>query len=153
MIDYYFKKGYTLEWIESRIKAIIDRKKLTKVWQDNGVTENFEFGILTNEIYKEWSCMTASQYKTYKNIRKENLRDNMTDIEIVLTDLGEVVTRELAKEHKPNGLNENKRIARLGGYAAKVAKDDIEKNLGKTVVSKKNSLEYKYIDDEIKQIK
>lgn len=73
--------------------------------------------------------MTASQYKTYKNIRKENLRDNMTDIEIVLTDLGEVVTRELAKEHKPNGLNENKRIARLGGHAAKVAKDDIEKNL------------------------
>ena len=115
MIDYYLKKGYTLEWIESRIKVIIDRKKLTKVWQDNGVTENFEFGILTNEIYKEWSCMTASQYKTYKNIRKENLRDNMTDIEIALTNIGEIAARDIAREEHPQGLKENLRVAKRGG--------------------------------------
>ena len=154
MIDYYLKKGYTLEWIESRIKAIIDRKKLTNVWKDNGITENYEYAILTNEIYREWSGMTATQYRSYKNIRKENLRDNMTDIEVALTDLGEIATRELVKEKKPNGLKKNKQIARLGGHAAKVARDDIEKNLGRTVISSDNTLNYKYIDDErIEQIK
>ena len=131
MIDFYLKKGYTLEWIEARIKAIIDRKKLTKVWQNNGIKEGKEYAILTNEIYKEWSGMTASEYKSHKGIRKENLRDNMSDIEVVLTDLGEVATRELAKKHKPKGLEENKKIAKLGGHAAKSARDDLEKNLGK----------------------
>ena len=93
MIDFYLKKGYSLEWIEARIKAIIDRKKLTKTWKDSGINEGTEFAILTNEIYKEWSGMTASQYKAYKNIRKESLRDNMTDIEVALTDLGEIARR------------------------------------------------------------
>ena len=101
MIDYYLRKGYPLEWIEARIKAIIDRKKLTKTWEENGIDENYEFGILTNEIYKEWSEMTASEYKQYKNIRKESLRDNMSDIEVALTDLGEIATREFAKSHQP----------------------------------------------------
>jgi len=84
MIDYYLKKGYTLEWIEARIKTIIDRKKLTKIWDESGIENNLEYAILTNEIYKEWSGMTASEYKSYKKIRKENLRDNMTDIEVAL---------------------------------------------------------------------
>ena len=97
MIDFYLKKGYSLEWIEARIKAIIDRKKLTKVWYDGGVKEGKEYGILTNEIYKEWSGMTASEYKSYKGIRKENLRDNMSRLEVILTDLGEAATEELAK--------------------------------------------------------
>ena len=108
MIDIYLKKGYTLEWIEARIKAVIDRKKLTKVWQDNGIKEGNEYAILTNEIYKEWSGMTASEYKSYKGIRKENLRDNMSRLEVILTDLGEAATEELVKEHKPKGLEENK---------------------------------------------
>ena len=150
MIDFYLHKGYTLEWIELRIKAIIDRKKLTKVWHDSGVEDGSEYAILTNEIYKEWSGMTASDYKAYKGIRKENLRDNMTDIEVVLTDLGEVATRELAREHKPYGLEQNKEIARMGGDAAKAARDNIEKNLGKTIISNKNKLNYKYIDDNNK---
>ena len=150
MIDFYLHKGYTLEWIELRIKAIIDRKKLTKVWHDSGVKDGSEYAILTNEIYKEWSGMTASDYKAYKGIRKENLRDNMTDIEVVLTDLGEVATRELAREHKPYGLEQNKEIARMGGDAAKAARDNIEKNLGKTIISNKNKLNYKYIDDNNK---
>ena len=147
MIDFYLKKGYSLEWIEARIKAIIDRKKLTNTWKDNGINEGMEFAILTNEIYKEWSGMTASEYKNYKNIRKESLRDNMTDIEVALTDLGEIATRELAKKHKPYGLKKNKEIAKMGGNVAKVARDDIEKKLGETVISKDNMLDYEYIDD------
>ena len=149
MIDFYLKKGYTLEWIEARIKAIIDRIKLTNTWKENGVNEGVEYAILTNDIYKEWSGMTAQEYKSYKGIRKENLRDNMTDIEVVLTDLGEVATRELAKEHKPYGLEQNKKIAQMGGSAAKAARDNIEKNLGKTVISNKNSLNYEYIDEKL----
>ena len=150
MIDYYLRKGYTLEWIEARIKAIIDRKKLTKAWHDNGIESNSEYAILTNEIYKEWSGMSASEYKVYKGIRKENLRDNMTDIEVVLTDLGEVATRELTKKHKPQGLKENKKIAKMGGNVAKVARDDIENKLGESVISKENHLGYKYLDDNKK---
>lgn len=147
-IDYYRAKGYSDKWIEGRLKGILDRKKLTDVWKENGITKDYEYGILTNEIYKEWSGMKASEYKEYKNIRKESLRDNMTDMEIALTDLGEVATRELTKQHKPYGLEENKEIAKLGGHAAKVAREDIEKNLGKTVVSKSNSLKYKYLNTD-----
>ena len=150
MIDIYLKKGYTLEWIEARIKAVIDRKKLTKVWQNNGIKEGKEYGILTNEIYKEWSGMTASEYKSYKEIRKENLRDNMSRLEVILTDLGEAATEELAKKHRPQGLEANKKIAKLGGHAAKSARDDLEKNLGESVITSKNNLNYKYIDDNKK---
>ena len=149
MIDFYLKKGYTLEWIESRLKAIIDRKKLTKVWQDNGIKEGKEYAILTNEIYKEWSGMTASEYKSHKGIRKENLRDNMSRLEVILTDLGEAATEELVKEHKPKGLEENKKMAKLGGHAAKSARDDLEKNLGKSVITSENNLNYKYLEEDM----
>ena len=149
MIDYYLAKGYTLEWIEVRVKAILDRKKLTNAWKDTGITDNVDYAILTNEIYKEWSGMTAQQYKFYKNIRKENLRDNMTDIEVALTDLSEIATRELVKKHKPMGLKANKEIAKMGGHASRVARDDIEKNLGRSVVSKDNALSYKYIEEDL----
>ena len=93
--------------------------------------------------------MSAQQYKSYKNIRKENLRDNMTDIEVALADLGEIATRELAKKHRPLGLEQNKKVAKMGGHAAKVARDDIERNLGETVVSKDNALSYKYVEDDL----
>lgn len=148
-IDYYRKRGYSDKWIEVRLKGILDRNKLTDIWKKGGISKNYEYGILTNEIYKEWSSMKASEYKAYKGIRKESLRDNMTDIEVALTDLGEIATRELAKEHKPYGLEQNKKIAKMGGHAAKVARDDIEKNLGKSVISNKNSLNYKYIDEKL----
>ena len=148
-IDYYRKRGYDDKWIETRIKATLDRNKLTDVWKDGGITENFEYGILTNEIYKEWSGMTAQEYKSFKGIREENLRDNMSDVEVALTNLGEIATRELAKEHKPYGLEQNKKIAKMGGSAAKAARDNIEKNLGKTVISNKNSLNYEYIDEKL----
>ena len=144
-IDYYRNKGYSDKWIESRLKGILDRRKLTDVWKENGIKQNYEYAILTNEIYQSWAGMKASEYKDYKNIRKESLRDNMTDIEVALTDLGEIATRELAREHKPYGLKENRKIAKMGGHAAKVARDDIEKNLGKSVISKTNALNYKYL--------
>ena len=149
MIDFYIKKGYSLEWIEMRLKAIINRKKLTNTWKENNISEDYEFAILTNEIYKEWSGMTASEYKNFKGLRKENLRDNMTDIEVALTDLGELATRELTKTHKPNGLDENKEIAKIGGNIAKNTRDDLEKRLGRTVIENTNSLNYQYNDEKL----
>ena len=135
-IDLYRNKGYDEKWITERIKGIQNRKELTEVWKDNGIESNLEYAILTNEIYKEWSGMTAKQYKHYTGLRKESLRDNMSDLEVALADLGEIATREISKRQKPYGLEQNKKVARLGGYAAKVARDDIEKNLGENVVTK-----------------
>lgn len=151
-INYYRKRGYSDKWIEARLKGILDRNKLTDIWKEGGILETYEYGILTNEIYQEWSGMKASEYKSFKGIRKESLRDNMSDIEVALTDLGEIATRELAKEHKPYGLEQNRVIAKMGGHAARVARDDIEKNLGKSVISSENTLHYQYVD-EIKKIK
>ena len=139
--------GYDDKWIKSRLTGIVDRFKLTDVWKESGITKNYEYGILTNEIYQEWSGMKASQYKEYKGLRKESLRDNMTDIEVALTDLGEIATRELVKEHKPYGLKENREIARRGGKIAKNTRDNLEKELGRTVITKQNALNYKYLDD------
>jgi len=149
-IDLYRAKGFDEEWIAKRLKGIQDRHKLTDVWKDGGITKHKEYAILTNEIYKEWSGMKASEYKAYKGLRKESLRDNMTDLEVALTDLGEIATRELANVHKPQGLEQNKKIAQMGGSAAKAARDNIEKNLGKSVISRDNRLNYKYIDDKSK---
>ena len=148
MIDYYLMKGYSLEWIQIRINAIIDRKKLTKIWYDSGVTSNKEYAILTNAIYKEWSGMNASEYKSFKGIRKENLRDNMSDIEVALTDLGELATREIAKKNNPKGLKENIEVAKRGGKIASNTRKNLEQELGKSVVTKKNSTNYEYIDEK-----
>ncbi len=149
-VDYYRSRGYDDKWIKQRLTGVVDRHKLTDVLKENGITKNYEYGILTNEIYEEWSGMKASQYKEYKGLRKESLRDNMTDIEVALADLGEIATRELVKKHKPYGLKENQKIAKMGGHTAKVARDDIEKNLGETVITSKNALNYKYLDDSRK---
>lgn len=148
-IEYYRNRGYSDKWIEARLKGILDRNKLTDIWKENGIKEGYEFAVLTNEIYQSWSGMKASQYKKYKNIRKESLRDNMTDVEVALTDLGEIATRELAKKHRPQGLKENKKVAKAGGEVAKTARDDLEKKLGETVISKKNVLNYKYIEQKV----
>ncbi len=146
-VDYYRSRGYDDNWIKARMTGVVDRRKLTDVWKENGITKNIEYAVLTNEIYQAWSGMKASEYKEFKEIRKESLRDNMTDIEVALTDLGEIATRELAKKHRPYGLEANKKVAHMGGHAAKVARDDIEKNLGESVITKKNALNYKYLDD------
>ena len=146
-MDLYRTKGYDEKWIAKRIKGIQDRKQLTDLWAYGGITEQKEYAILTNEIYKEWSGMTAKEYKSYKGLRKESLRDNMSDIEIALADLGEIATREIAKEYKPYGLEQNKKVAKMGGNTARVAKDALEKKLGRKIVTNKNQLNYEYINE------
>ena len=148
-ILYYKNKGYDNNWIKMRLTGIVDRFKLTDVWKENGINTPLEYGILTNEIYKSWSGMSASEYKAFKGIRKESLRDNMTDIEVALTDLGEIATRELVKEHKPYGLAENKEIARRGGNIARGAKENLEQELGRSVISNTNALNYRYLDENL----
>ena len=147
-VDYYRKRGYSDKWIKDRLNGIVNRKQLTDVWKEGGITENKEYAILTNEIYKEWSGMKASEYKEFKGLRKESLRDNMTDVEVLLTDLGETATKELAKEYKPYGLNQNKEIAKRGGRIAKNTRDNLEKELCRSVISNQNNLNYQYLDEK-----
>lgn len=149
-IDTYKAKGYDEEWIIKRIKGIQDRKKLTDVWKEGGVTGEIEFAILTNDIYKEWSGMTANEYKEFKGLRKESLRDNMDELEVLLADIGETTTRKLALKNKPIGLEENRIIAKEGGIIAANTRKDIELRLGENIVNKNNLLKYKYIDDNNK---
>jgi len=150
-VEYYRNKGYTDDWIKARLTGIVDRFKLTDVWKDGGINKPIEYALLTNEIYKGWSGMKASEYKKLKGIRKESLRDNMTDIEVALTNIGEIATRDIAREERPKGLKENLKIAKRGGGVAKGAKDLYEKETKKSAISKSNSLNYKYID-EVKKI-
>ena len=149
-VHYYKMRGYDDEWIKLRLAGIVDRNKLTDVWREGGIKEDYEFGILTNEIYQGWSGMKASEYKEFKGIRKESLRDNMTDLEVLLTDIGEVTTRELAKEHKPYGLEENKEVARSGAEIANITRKEIESRLGKPVISDANKLSYQYKNENKK---
>ncbi len=149
-IDLYRAKGYEEKWITKRMQSIQDRKELTDVWKENGITENKEFAILTNEIYKTWSGMTAKQYKEYKGLRKEALRDNMDNIEVALTDISEEVTKRLAKKTKPKGLKENIKVAHAGGQVAKNTRDEIENLLGESVVTNQNKLNYQHIDKKEK---
>ena len=146
-IDTYRAKGYDEEWIIKRIKGIQARKKLTDIWKEGGVTKEVEFSILTNDIYKEWSGMTANEYKEFKGLRKESLRDNMDELEVLLADIGETTTRKLAEKHKPIGLEENRIIAKEGGTIANNTRKDIESRLGENIVNKSNSLKYEYIDN------
>lgn len=151
VMDLYRSKGYDEKWIAKRIKGIQDRKKLTGVWRDGGVYTDSEYAIITNEIYKEWSGMTSKQYKSFKGLRKESLRDNMSDIEVTLADLGEIATREIARKKNPQGLDENIEVAHKGGNVAKIARASLESELGESVLTNNNSLNYEYTDE--KQLK
>ena len=146
-IDTYRAKGYDEAWIAKRIKGIQERKKLTDIWKDGGIESNLEYAMLTNEIYKSWSGFTAKQYKQYKGLRKESLRDNMTDIEIALADLGEIAARDIAKAERPQGLSENMKVAKRGGKVASDARKSYEKETKMSAISKQNSLNYQYKDD------
>ncbi len=150
-IDIYRAKGYDEAWISKRIKGIQGRKRLTDVWKDGGVEKTREYAILTNEIYKSWSGMKVNEYKVFKGIRKESLRDNMTDIEVLLTDLGEIATRDIAESEHPQGFKENMKVARIGGQVASDARKSYEKATKKSAISNQNALNYQYIDDK-KQI-
>ena len=147
MIDFYLQKGYSLEWIEARIAAIISRKKLTNIWREGGITEEFEYATLTNDIYKEWSGMTAKEYKSFKGLRKENLRDNMSDIEVAIANIGEIATRNMIRKERPIGLKENRKIAKRGGKVARKTKEIYENETGLNAISNDNNLNYKYIED------
>lgn len=151
IINYYRNKGYSDEWIKKRLTGMVDRFQLTDIWKDGGIESNLEYAMLTNEIYKGWSGMKASEYKAYKGIRKESLRDNMTDIEVLLTDLGEIATRDIAKSECPQGFKENMKVARRGGQVANDARISYEKATKKKAISNQNTLNYQYID-ESKQI-
>lgn len=146
-IDLYRSKGYDESWISKRIKTLQERKGLIDVWQDNEIKQDLEYAILTNEIYKTWSGMTAKEYKQFKGLRKENLRDNMDNIELILTDLSEEATKQIALKQKPQGLQENIRVAKRGGGIAKQARDNLEKELGESVVTKNNKLNYEYVKE------
>ena len=146
IINYYRNKGYSDEWIKKRLTGMVDRFKLTDIWKDGGINEPIEYAMLTNEIYKGWSGMKASEYKAYKGLRKESLRDNMTDIEVLLTDLGEIATRDIATSEHPQGFKENMKVAKKGGQVANDARKSYEKATNKSAISNQNALNYQYID-------
>ncbi len=131
----YLKKGYSKEWINQRLKSIEVRKELTDEWQERGMKEGLEYAILTNEITKAWADKSVKDYKKFKGLKKENLRDNMSNLELVLSMLAEASTTEISKQKQPTGLEENKSIARKGGTVAKKARLEIEKQTGKAVVT------------------
>ena len=141
----YLKKGYSKEWINQRLKTIEVRKELTDEWQERGVKQGSEFAILTDEITKAWSDKSVKEYKKFKNLQKQNLRDNMTNLELVLNMLAEASTTEISKKYKPKTFSENKNTAKQGGGVAKKARKDIEQKIGKSVVSNKNS---KYLQNK-----
>ena len=152
-LETYLKKGYTREWINQRLQAIQVRKELTDTWQDHGVKEGREYAILTNEITKAWSGMTTRQYKDYKGLKKENLRDNMTTLELVLNMLAEATTTELANTNNPQGLEENRQVAKEGGSIAGDARKSIEAKTGKSVITSKNAIDFgRLISDVTKEI-
>lgn len=138
-VSYYQKKGYSDEWIKSRVNGILSRKKLTDAWKENGINESYEYAMLTNEIYQNWSGMTANEYKKLKVIRKESLRDNMSDIELVLADLGELTTRDIVQTEKPYGIDENLKVAKRGGKVSLVAKKLYEKETNRNAVTSENN--------------
>jgi len=139
-LETYLKKGMTREWINQRLQAIQVRKELTDEWQDRGVQKGIEYAILTDEISEAWSGMTTRQYKNLKGLKKENLRDNMSTLELVLNMLAEATTAEISKVQKPKDFKENKAVARSGGEAAGEARTAVEKRTGKPVITSQNAI-------------
>lgn len=148
-LETYLKKGYTREWINQRLQAIQVRKELTDTWLDHGVKEGREFAILTNEISKAWSGMTTREYKDFKGLKKENLRDNMSTLELVLNMLAEATTTELTQIANPQGLDENKKIAQEGGSIAGDTRKAIESKTGQPVITPKNAISFSLLIEEV----
>jgi hypothetical protein len=142
-LETYLKKGYTREWINQRLQAIQVRKELTDESQDRGVQKGIEYAILTDEISRAWSGMTTREYKRLKGLKKENLRDNMSTLELVLNMLAEATTTEISKEQKPSTLRENKAVAKSGGEVAGIARREAEKRTGKPVITSKTAVDFR----------
>ena len=150
-LEGYARKGYSREWINQRLQAIQVRKELTDTWQDHGVKAGNEYAILTNEISKAWSGMTTREYKDFKGLKKENLRDNMSTTELILNMLAETATKDIAEATNPQGLDENKQVAQDGGSIAGDARKSIEARTGKPVITSKNSIDLgRLISDVVK---
>ena len=137
--DTYRNKGYSEEWINQRMRTIEMRKELTDEWQRSGVKQGKEYAILTNEISQAWSGMTTKEYKNFKGLKKENLRDNMSNLELVLNMLAEVSTTEISRGSNPQGFEESKKVARQGGNVARNAREEIEKQSGKSAITSKTA--------------
>lgn len=153
-LEGYARKGYSREWINQRLQAIQVRKELTDTWQDHGVKAGNEYAILTNEISKAWSGMTTREYKVFKELKKENLRDNMSTTELILNMLAETATKDIAEATNPQGLDENKKAAQDGGSIAGDARKSIEARTGKPVITSKNAIDLgRLISDVVKHNK
>lgn len=153
-VEDYRRQGYSDRWINERMKSIKMRKELTDEWERSGIHEQKDFAVLTNILTKAWSGMTTGEYKQYKGLTKENLRDNMTNIELALNTLAEVATTEISRQRNPNGFDECRQTAQAGGRIAKNARHDLEKELGHSVVSPAKASDYlaPVEDAEIKEI-
>ena len=150
-LEGYARKGYSREWINQRLQAIQVRKELTDTWQDHGVKAGNEYAILTNEISKAWSGMTTREYKDFKGLKKENLRDNMSTTELILNMLAETATKDIAEATNPQGLEENKQVAQDGGSIAGDARKSIEARTGKPIITTKNAIDLgRLISDVVK---
>lgn len=147
-LEYYAKKGYSLDWINQRLKTIEVRKQLTDEWDKGGIKKGLEYALLTDELYAGWAGLNAREYKKLKGITKENLRDNMSNLELVLNMLAEATTTEIAKDKKPHGLTQNMDVAREGAQAAGLARKHIEKQTGKPVITGRNAKALKKIGNE-----
>ena len=153
-LESYARKGYSREWINQRLQVIQVRKELTDTWQDHGVKAGNEYAILTNEISKAWSGMTTREYKDFKGLKKENLRDNMSTTELILNMLAETATTDIAEATNPQGLEENKKAAQDGGSIAGDARKSIEARTGKPVITSKNAIDLgRLISDVVKHDK
>ena len=150
---YYREKGYSDEWIRQRLRTIEIRKKLTDEWSARGVETDLEYAILTNDMTKAWSGLSVKEYKALKGLKKENLRDNMTDLELVFNMLAEVTTTRLSQKEKPEGFEESRKVAKKGGEATKQARKSIEKVIGEKIVSPLNASEKeKLVTDKAKEL-
>lgn len=148
-LESYARKGYSREWINQRLQAIQVRKELTDTWQDHGVKGGNEYAILTNEISKAWSGLTTREYKNFKGLKKENLRDNMSTTELILNMLAETATKDIAEATNPQGLEENKQVAQDGGSIAGDARKSIEARTGKPVITSKNAIDLGRLISEV----
>jgi hypothetical protein len=138
-LEYYAKKGYSLDWINQRLKTIEVRKQLTDQWDRGGISKGLEYALLTDELYSGWAGVNSREYKKLKGLHKENLRDNMSNLEMVLNMLAEATTTELSQQKNPRGLSQNMAVAREGAQAAGIARKHIEKQTGKPVISGQNA--------------
>ena len=144
----YKRLGYSDSWINQRLKSIEIRKELTDEWNRTGVIEGYQYATLTDIITKEWSGFKTKEYKQFKGLKKESLRDNMTNVELILNSLAEASTTEISKQKEPSGFEENKVVAKEGGEVAKIAREQLEAKIGKTIISPKNAKDFTQLPEK-----